>query len=164
VRVKALTACDVDPLDRFAGAAGQRLVERLRLGGEREDGAVVVGVLVAIEDARAPAAKASPVASRTAASQPPDTLGTARSTLEDVAPGVEHRGVADRQRRVGHHDVEVDRNRHRAADAALAPRRRGSCRGSSVLEDVAGQLGAVVGADTELGRLVPCSPAPVSSS
>ena len=32
---------------------GERLVQRPRLGGEREDGAVVVGVGVAVEHARA---------------------------------------------------------------------------------------------------------------
>jgi hypothetical protein len=46
-------AAEVDALDRLACAVGQRLVQGPRLGGEGVDGAVVVGVLVAIEDARA---------------------------------------------------------------------------------------------------------------
>ena len=53
VRMKALVAREVDALDRFAGAARQRLVERPGLGREGEDGAVVIGVLVAVEDAGA---------------------------------------------------------------------------------------------------------------
>ena len=49
--------------------AAQRLVQRARLAGEREDGAVVVGVGVAVEHARAAGG-------------------------EGGADGVEHRGVA----------------------------------------------------------------------
>ena len=69
VRVQPLVAGEVDALDRLARAARQRLVQRPRLGGEREDGAVVVGVLVAVEDARAAGG-------------------------EGLADGVEDRGVA----------------------------------------------------------------------
>ena len=53
MRVKPLVTAEVDALDRFAGAVRQRLVEGPWLGREREDGAVVVGVLVAVEDAGA---------------------------------------------------------------------------------------------------------------
>ena len=69
VRVKPLVTGEVDARDRFTGAAGQRLVHGPWLGGEREDGAVVVGVLVAVEDAGAAGG-------------------------EGLADGVEDRGVA----------------------------------------------------------------------
>jgi len=48
--MKALVAAEVDALDGFAGAVRQRLVEGPGLGREGEDGAVVIGVLVAVED------------------------------------------------------------------------------------------------------------------
>ena len=53
VRVQPRIAGDVDALDRHPGSVGERLVQGPRRGGQREDGAVVVGVGVAVEHARA---------------------------------------------------------------------------------------------------------------
>ena len=69
VRVQPFVAREVDALDRHFGAVGERLVQGPRLGREREHRAVVVGVGVAVEHARA-------------------------AGREGVADGVEHSGVA----------------------------------------------------------------------
>src|SRR5438105_14589222 len=99
------------------------------------------------------------MASRT---RPSDTFGTASSvggvtgSVEDVAAAVEDRPAVELERGVEHDHVEVDGHRHRASDARTGA--EGNMDGAEdllVLEHAAGQLGAVVGADAELGQVSP---------
>ena len=63
---------------------------------------------------------------------------------------------ADIERRFGDHDVEMDRHRHGAADAGAGTKRDvDGAEDLLVLEHVAGERGAVVGADAELGEVGP---------
>jgi hypothetical protein len=47
----ALVHAHVDPLDRFASRGEERIRELLRLADEREDGAIVIGVRVDVQQA-----------------------------------------------------------------------------------------------------------------
>ena len=162
MRVDALVAragrCARRPRARPPTSASR---ERARRAGEREDRAVVVGVGVDVEQ-RAPRPSRTRRRSRRAraASRPSETLGTAsRRPAALTAPGARRRApssAAELQRRVEHDDVQVDGHRDGAADpGAGAEGDVDRAEDLLVLEHVAGQRGALVGADAELGQVGP---------
>ena len=87
VRVLASVGPQIDPRDRLAGAGEQRAPRASPDRRRGEDGPVVIGVLVAVEQ-RAPVAKAAPIASSAARSRPSETFGTESSgdTVETIGP------------------------------------------------------------------------------
>ncbi len=152
-RVHALVTGHVDRLDRLLGAGGEGVQQRPRPAAEREDGAVVIGVGVAVEQGHS---------TREGHRQRFDRRGVA--ALGDVGYGEQRHGsdeqlaVADERLAVDldggleDHAVEVDRHLDGAAD-----RRRGAegdvggAEDLLVLEDVAGEDRLLVGADPQLG-------------
>src|SRR5579862_1711193 len=108
--------------------------------------------------------KAAAMAAILSSSRPSDTLGTARSvgppalklasSIEDVATGVEHRASVELQGCVEHDHVEMNGHRDGSAECGAGP--EGDVDRAEdllVLQHVAGQLRAIVGADTELGQV-----------
>ena len=77
--MRALVAAEVDPLARGRDPGEQRLDELVALADEREDGAMMVGVHVDVEQARGLRERA-PSDSITASSRPSEKFGTDSST------------------------------------------------------------------------------------
>ena len=156
-RVQALVGGHVDRLDRGRGAREERLDAgaRRRSPGEGEDGAVVVGVGVAVEQRGRRATKA-PRAARCGRRRAPRRRWGRRAAVgarsDEQLAVADERLAVDLDRRLEDDAVEVDRDLDRAAD-----RRRGAegdvggAEDLLVLEDVAGQDRLFVGADPELG-------------
>jgi hypothetical protein len=87
---------------------------------------------------------------------------TSSTRAQQDATGLEHRRVADRQRRVGDQHVEVHRHRDRPTDRRAGPERDvDGAEHLLVLEDHPGQPGLLVGADAELGEVRPPLPGAV---
>ena len=78
--MRALVPAQVDPVARDGDAREQRLGQLLGLADQREDGAVVVGVDVDVEQPRRAVERCRAARPPTSASRPSEKFGTDSST------------------------------------------------------------------------------------
>ena len=154
-RVQAPVGAHVDRLrspPRRRRAATRRAASGL--AGEREDGAAVIGVGVAVEQRRAARRRPLRGARVRPRRGPRRRWGprAGRHAQTSSSPPRDERLAVDLDRRLEDDDVEVDRDLDRAADRGRgAEGDVGGAEDLLVLEDVAGQDRLFVGADAELG-------------